>query len=83
MRDAQMVAYLKNGNQWPRWPVCPVKKYDTQNKLVIGIVADLPDNVCVRELNIFEGWTPEEYESAVKHSYNSYEALVADGWEID
>lgn len=34
-------------------------------------------------LNIFAGWTAEQFKECKKYEYESLEAMVADGWVID
>lgn len=34
-------------------------------------------------LNMFGGWTPEQFKAAKRFKYDSIEELVADGWEVD
>lgn len=68
------VEFLKNPDKWPHL-VCPVKRGKES-----GIVVNEP---VVRELNIWKGWTPEEFDAAKTWEYPSFEALVADGWIVD
>lgn len=72
---------------WPKWPVCPVKKKTEGNSwpihgLIFAGEGDKPIPVVVM-LNLWHPWTKEEYEAAEKHKYDSIEALLADGWEVD
>lgn len=92
--EASKMYLLKCGN-WPRWPFCPVKRYNKKEYLPeCGIVTDIaplsdkqhPNGKCepvVRILNLFIGWTGEEYNSAKKYEYESLDAMLADGWVVD
>jgi hypothetical protein len=34
-------------------------------------------------LNMFAGWTPEQFDAAKRFKYNSIEELIEDGWWVD
>ena len=74
------VVFLGNPDKWPAWPLCPVKGY-RNGELVCGAVCE--GSLMVVEGNIFSGWTAETYADAKKWQYDSFEAMVADGWEVD
>jgi hypothetical protein len=72
---AEHLAFLKDEDRWPAWPLCPVKKH-RDNELEIGCAtAGQPVVVLV---NMFEFRS-----DAPKIEYESWEALVEDGWRVD
>ena len=76
-------AFLNNPDDWPRWPICPVKRWsEAEGHWECGLVfSHCP--VRVVRLNMFAGWTPGEYAKAQKHTYSSIETLLDDGWQVD
>lgn len=79
-RQFDDVKFLSNPNEWPCWPVCPVKRNDlTELGIVFG------GQPIVYETNMFmlPEMTPENLEQMKKHKYDSMEELVADGWLVD
>lgn len=79
------VSFLNRPEMWPCWPVAPVKshnpKHGGDNAPACGLV--LAGHSRVVMLNMFQGWTPEQYKEAKKWEYDTIEALVADGWMVD
>lgn len=91
------VAFLNRPGMWPSWPMCPVKSHVEKHKdsptdfIAAGLVFDFTDlternpkpTPEVVMLNMFGGWTSEQFKAAKRWKYNSIEELVADGWEVD
>lgn len=93
------IAYLSNAGMWPRWPICPVKSHNktladecNTTTPVCGLVMDnTPLEVHgpakatpkVYILNMFAGWTPEQFDACKKFEYASLEEMMAAGWEVD
>jgi hypothetical protein len=88
------LAYLKNAAQWLTWPFVPVKTNTNKSIAkewndmfpVCGLVFEGEGNAArptVVKLNMFQSWTPEQFEAAPKKVYDSIEAMLDDGWEVD
>ena len=85
MKDIQTerrsIEFLKQPKRWGCWPACPVKRYVKQGEWPdMGVV--LADGWIVYRVNLFM-LTKEQLDSCEKHEYDSVEALVSDGWEVD
>ena len=74
------VAFLKDPDNWPNWPVCPVKCY-IDEELICGLL--FAGTITVYKLNMFSGWTKEEFEKAKKWKYETIEDMINDGWRVD
>ncbi len=74
---------LKNSKKWPRWPVLPLIRHIPTDSLGYeGILFDSPKvQFTVYHGNIFmDVW---HLESCPKEVYNSFEEILAAGWEVD
>ena len=81
-RQSKSISFLKRPHVWPCWPVCPVKRHVGQGMLPdIGIVV-ADGTWIVYRISLFTA-TAADLESCEKHEYETVEALVADGWEVD
>lgn len=88
-RDRDL-AWLKDSGSWPRWPLCPVKRFVGGAKIVecaVIIDEDREDGKvrCV-EVNLFAlkpGPLAPQLEGKTEHVYDSYEAMLSDNWEVD
>lgn len=81
------VHFMKHAELWPRWPVLPVKKrVDGQFPICAVMFDGLPKptvflaNLCMVENGKM---TATELYKGQHWVYESFEALVADGWEVD
>ena len=80
--ERESIDFLKRPHVWPCWPVCPVKRYVEQGKFPdTGVI--LADGTWIVYRICLFLLTKGELESCEKHEYESVEALVADGWEVD
>lgn len=77
------VEMINTEELWPHWPVLPVKKRTNgPDSPECGVIAS-GNLTTVRMLNIFMGWTKEQFDNAKTYEYASVEELVADGWVVD
>lgn len=82
-RERDDVVMLKNPDLWPRWPLCPVKRYDKSKPHGFpdcGVVTE--GRFVVFMVNLYRV-SPGVFDSCEKHEYESYEDMVADGWMVD
>lgn len=83
-RQLHDIAFLVDSTKWPCWPLCSVKRYDTEGTFpTLGVViTDIPivyetDMVRLSEL------TSMQFKMLKKHRYKSWKKLVVDGWRVD
>lgn len=80
------VQFLSDPDRWPKFPICPVKRYSKKDKHGFpecGVVTATGIAVVV-VISMFElPITEEEYEKLTKYRYESMEDLVTDGWLVD
>lgn len=91
--ERRSIEFLKQPLDWPCWPACPVRRKKGDHSLPdTGVVFD-DQTFAIKELRdaikptvyrvcIFS-MTAADLDSCEKHEYESVEALVADGWEVD
>ncbi len=76
--------FIQNSNDWPNWPVLPVKR--SNSKVVFGIecgiILDSNKNEVIHH-SITTGITSESLHKAPVHSYENLDALLSDGWVVD
>lgn len=77
------VEFLKSPGRWPCWPCCPVRRST-------GVQGGFPDHgIVLAECASIVYWvnlfffSMEDLKTCEKHEYESAEAMVADGWEVD
>lgn len=79
---------MKSPGSWPRWPVLPLKRRDrAESGPEMGILAvrgldEKPEPIVYRT-NMFEATSWEKLDENPKYTYESFEALQADGWVVD
>jgi hypothetical protein len=82
-RQAAECAAIRKEDNWPRWPVLPVKKsggYD----IGIVIAGELTRVWLVNMFDLEQGIYRADLEARYKSiTYESVEAMVADGWMGD
>jgi hypothetical protein len=73
------IRFMEDIDHWPKWPVLPVKRR-TKNDTEIGILwaEKKPIIYLVNMYNI-----PPDLTKAPQISYESFQALVFDGWVVD
>lgn len=82
-RKEEDLALLSHPDEWVQWPICPVVKRGGRLPTA-GLV--LAGNLTVYEFNMWAletGPLAPQLEGAPKHIYTNYEAMLADGWEVD
>src|SRR4051812_43545449 len=82
--EQRSLEFLRTPDEWPNWPLCPVKKRLITNVANdVGLVAEGPSGPepVVFLCNLWR--VKEDFANAVQVKYESLEALVADGWRVD
>ena len=78
---------MKNPSSWPRWPVLPVKRHTEERGIEVGILAEqdmtIPVEPVVYQTNMIGLKTWKDVFDAPQLRYDSFEALIADGWVVD
>ena len=86
---------MKDAFDWPGWPVLPIvnrKKLDERKWPRSGVIFDLDDQskkFTVFEVNVWDlrGGLVSDIVNSIplekQHKYESFEAMIADGWEVD
>jgi hypothetical protein len=73
--------FMANPKEWPAWPLLPVKRSTQEGRTECGFL--LPTQTDVYLDNIYaltRDWRPE----GAKHiAYDSFAAIIADGWRVD
>lgn len=95
VRECNHVQFLSNARQWPRWPVCPVKNKRDAIKREAGVqdssfpalgVVLAPSDVrppfVVYLLNMGEV-SAKAVSTCKRFEYESFDEMVAAGWEVD
>jgi hypothetical protein len=74
------IAGMKDPDIWPQWPLLPLKRYEQgSHRMQTGyLVAQEKDRWSVYLGNV---WAVQITDPA--QPYDSPEAIVADGWEVD
>lgn len=78
-RDRQMIL---TEDDWPRWPVLPVKRHTRENFLELGCILSGSLNV-VRVANMFQLSGTVDLSTIPSVTYPDVDALLADGWRVD
>lgn len=75
---------MQNPDSWPRWPFLPLIRR-TKGLRPFGeeglLYDDGANTFTVYFANLF--MLPQNLESCTSKAYESYEAILADGWEVD
>ena len=76
--------HLKDFTLWSRPSVCPIKRYDGKDKDGFPTCAVVIDGhgPIVYEVNMFQ-LSEKSVNECLKHEYESFEAMIADGWMVD
>lgn len=88
IREFHDVKFLVEHENWPAWPVCPVKRYDGKDKSGFptgGIVWVCKPTVLVVDMFVISGCNYEGAKAKAEEvfEYESFDAMVADGWMVD
>ncbi len=76
--DERNILFIKDLNRWPRWPYLPIKRSVSSGWPELAFLYADNNTLVQRANNPF--WPGSEGEST---TYESVEALVADGWKVD
>lgn len=80
--------FLRQHEKWPCFPICPVKCYDGKDKRgfpTCGIVWAGKPTVLVVDMFMISGCNYEGAKEKAEEviEYESFDAMVADGWMVD
>jgi len=76
--------WLTHPAEWPNWPVQTVKKRRSNGQMPdVGLVVERENVVepIVYDVNLWALPVPTPWPIAAR--YDSIEAMIADGWEVD
>jgi hypothetical protein len=90
-REIDDALFLTKHEHWQCWPVCPVKRYDKDEKHerhtwpTCGIVWAAKPTVLVVNMFAISGMNFSMAKEAAEavHEYASFDDMVADGWIVD
>lgn len=83
------LALLMDQMSWPRWPLMPLKRYPSRSKSqgnwpdFAVALADTDERKPTILLDASLFGDPEDWKKCEKKEYDSWEAVVADGWRVD
>ena len=69
---------MRNPEDWPRWPLLPLVK---RKEHVLGVLID--NNEIRTTVVVMNIWNPKNYGDCEQIHYDSFEDIVASGWEVD
>lgn len=72
---------LRNEDMWPKWPVLPLKRYRGQGAMEPGCLYSGQGPVVF--LTSMYKLSSAALSNMPMVSYESYDALMADGWQVD
>lgn len=73
------MAFMADPDRWPRWPLLPVKRYK-DDTLETGYLIEMKGSKYVVYQNTIFCADPR---TDAHFRYESFEAIVADGWRVD
>ena len=83
-RPTTQLEMMQNPDSWPRWPFLPLIRR-TKGLRPFGeeglLYDDNVNKFTVYFANLF--MLPENLAAFASKTYESYEAILADGWEVD
>lgn len=84
------LAMMQSPNDWPNWPVLPIKKWDKEkHQMDCACIIDegpLRQSVGIKVYLVSMYQLCEKSKPLMEHKskeYPSLDALVADGWKVD
>ena len=88
LRERDDVAMMEHVELWPRWPVLPVKRYGPtwqQGDLPeMGVLAACEEHRHTVFLDVMLfGMDGDALKDAKRKEYDSFQAIVDDGWVVD
>ncbi len=84
-KEHDHLAMVKDQDRWPCWPYLPVKRRDkNMESKNLGILWIGTGGLIVHHTYLFGmPKTIEEFKAMPKTEYQTHEAMLADGWEVD
>ena len=82
MKEFDHLAMMKNPNNWPQWPILPIKRPDKQHGMECAIMYAEGKPV-IYFVNMWELSKETKWSELPKKIYESFESLLADGWVVD
>lgn len=84
------LAFLKREN-WPYWPLCCLKKHTATGGMPLAgsvfsstlLKRPVVHQISIWELSVAGNYQKEALAAAKKHEYESVEAMLLDGWQVD
>jgi len=81
------LARISTPEDWPMWPVCPIKRSGKNGGLETGFLVAWEGRLTtVFDGNIFElgkGTFDEVFGPLPQKQYDNHEAILDDGWVVD
>ena len=76
------VEMMKRTQLWPQWPMLPVKRW-TGRDMECAVLLDVAEGkkYTLYFANLY--MLPDDLTTCQQREYDSFEAIVADGWEVD
>lgn len=71
--------FLQNPLLWPAWPLLPLKRFRGKEREFGYVVAQKGHLTEIRAGNIFAA----KETDPVRWTYDTPEAMLADGWQVD
>lgn len=73
-------AFIRDDDSWPNWPLLPIKRPKKDEGWPETALITAGEKTVVIHAGMFDG---QGIHDAKRTSYDSIEALVADGWRVD
>lgn len=83
-RELSDAEFIRNPDNWPRWPILPVVKRDSSRQ--IGIVAHFSDDGTIGGLKywFYPGMNMFEFDASGKREeLTDIDKFVGEGWRVD
>lgn len=81
LRERDDLAMMKNPDLWPAWPILPLKNRESAT---VGFLLEATD--CKFKIFLGNFWKLGEegyFESLETKTFDSFEAIIAEGWHVD
>lgn len=78
------LSFMQTSDNWPRYPILPIKRKNNDIGFWDCAILFADGRPIVYHCNMFQlADKTLTLESCKKNTYDSFEALVADGWIVD
>jgi hypothetical protein len=74
------IAMMQNPDRWPVWPYLPLKRYPASGPMQTGYLVHATDARFTVFLGLIAFARPMD---DARETFDSFEAIVAAGWEVD